>query len=335
MGDDKTNVGFSGLSSLASYVDEAVAKRSGRTGQSGGPRDTQRQGPPQSRPRTVAPTPKREPPPKSEQEVVASGTFRTSPSSSAGAKWLLVLGLVGIGALVWLYNVVQEDIPGASRTPTYTPASPSPPSPSYAPSPAPETQVSDLEFSKPPVGTNHVLSVEQIRWCLREDIRIEVLRPLPTTNAQIDQFNVVVSDYNSRCGSYRYRQGTLMRAQRDVERARAQIVASVRPPWPAARSPGETTSQNPGVEPVQPRPVQQQSQLTLDVQNALAALGYRPGPVDGLYGLRTSLAIQSFQRDIGLAADGQVTQALAERLRQALESRQTPGLTGVGTTGAE
>ena len=180
-----------------------------------------------------------------------------------------------------------------------------------------------------------MLSVAQIRWCLREDIRIEILRPLPTTNTQIDQFNAVVSDYNSRCGSYRYRQGTLTRAQREVERVRAQIVGSVQPPWRPSSSPGGTTSQRPSVAPAQPRPVQQWSQLTLDVQNALTALGYRPGPADGLYGARTRSAIQSFQRDVGLAADGQVTQALAERLRQALQSRQTQGSTGAGTTGAE
>lgn len=59
----------------------------------------------------------------------------------------------------------------------------------------------------------------------------------------------------------------------------------------------------------------QSSQLTLDVQNALVWLGYNPGPLDGLYGIRTKAAIQCFQREIGIADDGQVTQALLERIR--------------------
>ena len=231
MSDNKNKKGFTGLSSLASDVDEAVAEQSGRTEQAEKPADTQRQRKPQSSPRTTAATPRRAPPPKSDQEVVASGTSRTPPSSLSGAKW--IWGLVGIGVLIWLFNVAQDDSRGPSRTPSYTPPSPSP---SYAPSPTPGTQISDLEFSKPPVGDNNVLSIAQIRWCLREVIRIEVLRTLPMTNAQIDQFNAVVSDYNSRCGSYRYRQGTLTRAQREVENVRAQIVASVQPPWHALQS---------------------------------------------------------------------------------------------------
>lgn len=316
MSDDKNKKGFSGLSSLASDVDEAVAEHAGRTKQAEKPADTRRQGKPQSSLRTAAPTPRRAPPPESGQEVVASGTSRTRASSSSGARWFW--GLVGIGILIWLFNVAQEDSRRPSGTPSYTPPSSSP---SYAPSSTPGTQIPDLEFSMPPVGDNNVLSVAQIRWCLREDIRIEVLRPLPTTNAQIDQFNAVVADYNSRCGSYRYRQGTLTRAQREVERVRAQIVASVRPPWQASVSPGGSVSQRPSVPPAQPRPAQQWSQLTLDVQNALTELGYQPGPADGLYGARTRSAIQSFQRDVGVATDGLVTPALLQRLRQEAATR--------------
>ncbi len=312
MSDDKNKKGFSGLSSLASDVDGAVTEQAGRKSQADKPADTQRQGGAPSSPRAAEPTPRPAPPPPSDQEVVASETSQAPTSSSSGARWLL--GLVGIGVLIWLFNVAQEDNRRPSTAPSYNPPVPSP---SFAPSPTPPAQISDLEFSEPPVGDNNVLSVAQIRWCLREDIRIEVLRPLPTTNAQIDQFNAIVADYNSRCGSFRYREGTLTRAQQEVERMRAQIVASVRPPWQALVSPGGSASQRPSVVP-EPRPMQQWSQLTLDVQNALTALGYDPGPADGLYGARTKSAIQSFQRDVGIPADGQVTQALAERLRQAL-----------------
>lgn len=324
MSDDKSKKGFSGLSSLASDVDEAVAEQAGRKDQAEKPADTQRQGKPQSSARAAAQTPRGAPPSQSDQEVVASGTLRTPTSSSSGAKWFW--GLVGVGVLIWLFNVAQEDGRRPSRTPSYTPPSSSP---SYAPSPAPGTQISDLEFSRPPVGDNNVLSVAQIRWCLREDIRIEVLRPLPTTNAQIDQFNAVVADYNSRCGSYRYRQGTLTRAQREVERVRAQIVASVRPPWQASVSPGGSASQRPSVapaqqRPVQQRPVQQRSQLTLDVQNALTALGYDPGPADGLYGARTRSAIEAYETDVGGRATGIVTRELLDSLRTSLSRATAP-----------
>ena len=227
MSDDENKKGFSGLSSLASDVGEVVAKQAGQTEQAEEPADTQ-PGRPHSSSRTTAPSPRRAPPPESNQEVVASGTSRSPTSSTSGVRWFW--GLVGIGVLIWLFNVPQEDSGRPSTTPPYTPPTPSA---SHAPSPTPGAQPSDLEFSRPPVGGNDVLSAAEIRWCLREDIRIGVLRPLPTTNAQIDQFNAVVADYNSRCGSYRYREGTLTRAQREVERVRAQIVSSVQPPWQA------------------------------------------------------------------------------------------------------
>ena len=229
MSDGKDKKGFSGLSSLTSDVDETVGDSTRRNVQGKKPASQGRsKDEQQPHPRESAAKPRPAPPPQSEPEpeVVASGSSRTPASGSSGAKWFW--GLVGLGVLIWLFNVAQEDSRGPSTVPSYTQPSPSP---SYSLSQTPEAQISGLEFSKPPVGENNILSVAQIRWCLREDIRIEVLRPMPTTNSQIDQFNAVVADYNSRCGSYRYREGTLTRAQREVERVRSQIVASVSPLW--------------------------------------------------------------------------------------------------------
>lgn len=43
-----------------------------------------------------------------------------------------------------------------------------------------------------------------------------------------------------------------------------------------------------------------------DVQSRLAALGYNPGPTDGIRGRRTIGAVKEFQRDSGLKVDGLV-----------------------------
>ena len=185
-------------------------------------------------------------------------------------------------------------------------------------SPTSPLQVSDLDFVNPPIGDGHMLSLPQLRWCFREKIRTDVLRPLVESNTQIEQFNTIVANYNSRCVNSRYLQEMLTRAQQEVESVRADLVARVRPPWQASASVGRAGSRTRSVQ-----PAPQSSQLTLEIQNALIELGYQPGPPDGIYGIRTKSAVQSFRRDIGLPADGQVTYALLARLQQEVASRRS------------
>lgn len=83
----------------------------------------------------------------------------------------------------------------------------------------------ELQYTKPPVGTNNNLSVPEIRWCVYEKIRIEAMRDIINTNAGIYEFNQFVNDYNSRCGRYRYRKGSKSQAERDVEAYRSRIVS--------------------------------------------------------------------------------------------------------------
>jgi ribosomal protein S27E len=120
-----------------------------------------------------------------------------------------------------------------------------------------KNQSSSLEFEKPPVGTNNILSVSQIRWCLREKIWIDKRKQLInaeaaniermrkrfeanySTDQSIDSFNAnigkfnstndavggIIDNFNQRCASYRYRPGVLERAKGDVNSIRNQIDA--------------------------------------------------------------------------------------------------------------
>lgn len=58
----------------------------------------------------------------------------------------------------------------------------------------------------------------------------------------------------------------------------------------------------------------------------LAALGYSPGPADGLMGRRTRSAVQRFQRHAGLTPTGQVTEELLQLLQTAVTESQADEL---------
>ena len=53
----------------------------------------------------------------------------------------------------------------------------------------------------------------------------------------------------------------------------------------------------------------------LDIQTFLNCNGFNPGPIDGLSGARTDGAIKSFQKTVGLTADGEVGPATKQAMR--------------------
>ena len=53
----------------------------------------------------------------------------------------------------------------------------------------------------------------------------------------------------------------------------------------------------------------------LEVQHRLARQGFEPGPLDGIMGTRTKAAIIAYQSTQQLVADGKITPALIDRLR--------------------
>mgnify|MGYP005987663897 CR=1 FL=1 len=89
--------------------------------------------------------------------------------------------------------------------------------------PTPTQSVSSAYETRPPVGKGLTLNRSQIRYCIFQEKRLDMIKTLVRTNDQIDKFNVLISDYNSRCSNFRYRQEELGAVELEA-RARSVIL---------------------------------------------------------------------------------------------------------------
>lgn len=305
--------GFAGLSSMVSDVDDVVErapKQSQKTHSEPPTEQSARKSTQQTQKTTTKP---------------ASQTYQTpaQPSGgSSGGKWLI--GIAVVIGLIWLANQSDNNRPSRS---TYSPGSSTSTAPASQPSIAQPQVPSRPSESKPSVGRNNVLSIAEIRYCLAEKIRLDAAETVLNnySDSDVDRFNAYVNDYNSRCGEFRYRQGALESARRDVNPYSSQLQAEgrgrfVRSPATTARAPVTTPSSKP------PRPTPDATVLA--IQRRLNELGYNAGTPDGLFGNKTRAAIQAFQRDNGIAADGVASSKLLSLLELAQAVSRTSSNSG-------
>ena len=291
---DKKNEGkgFAGLSSLVSDVDTTPP-------------------PARKEPAAAAPSAERPAPQPTQPQPSQRQTYQEPPqppSGSSGGKW--VLGIAAVIGLIWLIG--QSNKTTTSPTPAYSPPAQSTAA-SYTPPPQAPARPQE---SKPPVGQDIVLSTAQIRYCLAEDIRIDVAKSAVDNyiDSDVDRFNAMVADYNSRCGSYRYvtnnrGRNDLESAQRDIEPYRSQLQAEGKRRFARGPSSGSLST---------PAPSRSAPDETVQaIQRKLNELGYEAGNVDGLMGPGTRAAITAFQQDKGLASTGVADQALLLQLQRA------------------
>jgi hypothetical protein len=131
----------------------------------------------------------------------ASGTFPSASGTSfLTRRGKLIVGIAAVIGGIWFFTGFS----GTYKTPSYAP-------------------VEEL----PPTGTGTTLSLNQIRYCLAEDIRIDGARSSVNQHLSTDvsRFNSMVADYNSRCGSFRYRSGTLESVRSEVDARRDRLRA--------------------------------------------------------------------------------------------------------------
>jgi hypothetical protein len=198
--------GFAGLSSLVSDVDTTLPPAA-KTELAA------------SAPSTERPAPQAAQPQPSQQHQTYQEPAQPSSSGSSGGKW--VLGIAAVIGVLWLIG--QSDKSPTSPAPAYSPPAQTA-TPIYSSSAEPQARSRPQE-SMPPVGRDLVLSTAQISYCLAEDIRMEGAKSALNNyiDSDVDRFNAMVADYNSRCGSFRYRSGALEGARREIEPYRSQL----------------------------------------------------------------------------------------------------------------
>ncbi len=78
-----------------------------------------------------------------------------------------------------------------------------------------------------PVASGRLLSRDQIRWGLDEEIRVEGARSAMSqrNSYDVNRFNIMVADHKSRCGSFRYRSDALKSVRSEVESKRNMLLA--------------------------------------------------------------------------------------------------------------
>ncbi|MCS6291700.1 MAG: hypothetical protein H8J66_01410 [Nitrospira sp.] len=205
--DDKSATGFAGLSAMVSNLNEVLSA-------AGKEQSNQTKNVP---PPTSQVIPDRQP-----QSAAPPRPVDTTAVTGSDIKLLLVVGaMVCVTWLIYEINDHTNRIDGPKSQPparNSSPVNPSQQSPTSEHSTRPSEEL-------PPIGTNHVLSLAQIRYCLAENIRLdaaqEVLQRI--TDSEVLRFNTMINDYNNRCGEYRYRRGTLESAKGEIERYRSLL----------------------------------------------------------------------------------------------------------------
>jgi len=80
---------------------------------------------------------------------------------------------------------------------------------------------------KPPTGSGMRFDAGQIRYCLFQNIRLDSIKEEVNRYSQleIDNFNELVSDFNARCRSFKYRRGDMSRIEQEVAERNPMLIA--------------------------------------------------------------------------------------------------------------
>ena len=175
----------------------------------------------------------------------------------------------------------------------------------------------DVREIPPPIGDDYLLSEVQVRFCVRESMRLTLMRLRNLSGAQAGFLSLAIDNYNLRCASYRAAENLVARLKSEAAGQVDSLEDKVEERLAAWQSlidtrPSGSRSDDPvalGIEKLDTR----NPSHVRRIQEKLRAADFYRGPVDGLWGPNSRQALAEFKRAAGLGANAEWTLA-AQRL---------------------
>ena len=158
---------------------------------------------------------------------------------------------------------------------------------SYSPNSSASSQLSE---KIPAPGTGRLLNKREVRYCIFQGERLHILRTLVSSSSdrEIDHFNAIIQDFNSRCSNFQYREGVLQTIEAEVPGNRSRLRLD------AQRMLLSWSELNSSLSGERLADITTQSGARL-VQMRLTELGYYSGAIDGIWGQASRTALRSFK----------------------------------------
>lgn len=141
-------------------------------------------------------------------------------------KWGILILLVGL-LLAEAHNYVSQTMPHDPPVKQNAQTEQWPQQKEKVAPPQAQPPVKAEEYTKPAIGGGR-FTISEIRWALRQKIRLDTLKQMDLTDLGVQEYNRLVDDYNLHAGEFYYRKEDLRQAEKEVNAQRAAIEMDVR-----------------------------------------------------------------------------------------------------------
>ena len=155
-------------------------------------------------------------------DVIDKTNKTTNNSEGSSSKW--IWWVIGIGFFIWILNTSNSNNSSSSKSSissntqqSYTQNSPS--------STYTKTTTEDDYYESKPDSYLSILNKNQLLYCEAEKIRLDAVQnkiDLYSTY-EVDKFNALTNDYNSRCANKQYYKNDMYYVERNIEKRKYEL----------------------------------------------------------------------------------------------------------------